>query len=237
MVDYTFWAALLSLTMLEIVLGIDNVIFIALVVSHLPEQVANRARIIGLSLAFGFRISMLLGIVWLIGLTKPLFTAFGIDFSGQGLMFLGGGMFLIYKGTDSIHKELSVSKKTEYLAFNGRFWGTIIQIVLIDLVFSFDSVITAVGMTKNVLVIIMAMSIAMVVMLFSSGFIAGFITRHPTLKMLALSFVMMIGFLLVAESFGVHVPRGYIYFGMVFSLMVEVLNILVHSRRKRRSES
>lgn len=231
--DYSFWGALFSLTVLEIVLGIDNIIFIALIVSHLPQVAAKRARIIGLGLALFFRIAMLLGIVWIIGMTKPLVSAFGMSFSGQSLMLLAGGLFLIYTGTASIHQELAGDKDKPYRSFRGSFFGTISQIILIDIVFSFDSVITAVGITKDVYVIIAAMSIAMVVMLALSGYIATFIARHPTLKMLALAFVMMIGFLLVTEAFGTHVPRSYIYFGMAFSLGIEMLNIIVRHRRNR----
>lgn len=229
--DYSLWGALFTLTTLEIVLGIDNIIFIALTVAHLPKAEARRARIIGLGLALFFRIAMLFGIVWIIGMTKPFLTLFSMTFSAQGLMLLAGGLFLIYQGTNGIHQELSGEKQETYRSFKGSFLGTVAQIILIDIVFSFDSVITAVGITKDIYVIVAAMSIAMIVMLALSGYISAFIARHPALKMLALAFVIMIGLLLVSEGFGIHVPRGYIYFGMCFSLSIEVLNMIVRRRR------
>lgn len=231
--DYSIWASFLSLTALEIILGIDNVVFIALLVGHLPKAQREKARVIGLSLALLFRIAMLFGIVWLIGLKEPWLDLFGNEFSGKDLLMLSGGMFLLYKATDSIHNEVTGDKKAAFKTFNGSFFRTIIQIVLIDLVFSFDSVITAVGISEHVWVIIAAMTIAMIVMLISSGFIGSFIETHPTIKMLALSFVMMIGVFLVAEGLGFHVPKVYIYFGMAFSLSVEVLNMMVRKRHAK----
>ncbi len=229
--DYALLASFLSLTALEIILGIDNVVFIALLVNHLPEEERERARIIGLVLALIMRVAMLFGIVWIIGLKEPWINVFGHDFSGKDLLLLVGGLFLLYKATDSIHNEVTGEKKAELQTFSGGFSSTISQIVLIDLVFSFDSVMTAVGITEHVWVIVAAMTIAMVVMVVASGYIANFIATHPTLKMLALSFVMMIGVLLVAEGLGFHVPKGYIYFGMAFSLGVETLNLLVRKKR------
>lgn len=232
--DYHLWASFLSLTALEIILGIDNVVFIALLVGHLPKNQREKARIIGLVLALLMRIAMLFGIVWVIGLKEPWITLFDNAFSGKDLLMLVGGMFLLYKATDSIHNEVTGDKKDEFKEFSGGFTSTIAQIVMIDLVFSFDSVMTAVGITEHIWVIIAAMTIAMAVMIVSSGFIAHFIETHPTLKMLALSFVMMIGVFLVAEGLGFHVPKGYIYFGMAFSLGVESLNMLVRRRKNRR---
>ena len=229
--DYHLWASFLSLTALEIVLGIDNVVFIALVVGHLPEEQRKKARTIGLTLALLMRIVMLFGIVWIISLKQPLFSIMGLSLSGKDLMMLGGGLFLLYKATSGIHDEVTGERKEEYRTFEGNFTSTIMQIVLIDLIFSFDSVITAVGLTEVIFVIIAAMTIAMIVMLVSSGFIADFIATHPTIKMLALSFVMMIGVFLVAEGLGFHVPKGYIYFGMAFSLGVEGLNMLARRRK------
>ncbi len=234
--DYQLWASFLSLTALEIILGIDNIVFIALVVGHLPKEKRDKARYIGLSLALLFRIIMLLGIVWLIGMKEPWFEAFGLELSGKDLMMLGGGLFLLYKATDSIHEEVSDDTKSDLKKFTGGFMGTILQIVVIDLIFSFDSVITAVGITDQVYVIIAAMSVAMAVMLFASGMIADFIAKHPTLKMLALTFVMMIGVFLVAEGLGFHIPKGYIYFGMSFSLGVEMLNIMVRKKKTKKRE-
>ncbi|MDB2414184.1 TerC family protein [Rickettsiales bacterium] len=231
--DYHLWASFLSLTALEIVLGIDNVVFIALVVGHLPKQQQERARVIGLILALLFRIAMLFGIVWIISLKEPWIQLFDFEFSGKDFMMLGGGLFLLHKATNSIHDEMTGDRKTAYEKFRGGFIGTIIQIVILDMIFSFDSVITAVGITEHIYVIIAAMTIAMGVMLASSGYIADFIATHPTLKMLALSFVMMIGVFLVAEGLGFHVPKGYIYFGMAFSLGVEVMNMIVRKRRAK----
>lgn len=228
--DYTLWASLLSLTALEIILGIDNIVFIALVVAHLPVDQRERARVIGLGLALVIRIFMLFGLVWIIRFSQPLITLFDHQLSGKDLLMLTGGLFLLYKATDSIHNEVTGSKKTELKQFKGGFTSTIIQIVLIDLIFSFDSVMTAIGITKHIGVIVAAMTIAMFVMIFSSRLIARFIEAYPTLKMLALSFVMMIGLFLVAEGFGMHVPKGYIYFGMAFSLGVEVLNMLAKKK-------
>lgn len=230
--DYHLIASFLSLTALEIVLGIDNVVFIALVVGHLPKKEQQRARVSGLILALFFRIAMLFGIVWIISLKEPWLHIFDFDLSGKDLMMLGGGLFLLHKGTNSIHDELTGDTKEEYKAMKGGFYATIMQIVIIDMIFSFDSVITAVGLTEHIYVIIAAMTIAMIVMLVSSGYIADFIATHPTIKMLALSFVMMIGVFLIAEGLGFHVPKGYIYFGMAFSLGVEILNMLVRKKRK-----
>jgi predicted tellurium resistance membrane protein TerC len=224
------WASLLTLTALEIVLGIDNVVFIALVVNHLPPQERKRARYIGLFLALFMRIALLFSLVWLMGLTEPFIHLFGYGFSGKDLMMIAGGLFLIYKATTSIHDEMTPEAHASMKDFKGSFAKTIAQVVIIDFIFSFDSIITAVGLTQVVVVIIVAMVIAMLVMLVSSGYIADFIAKHATLKMLALTFIMMIGVLLVAEGLGFHVPKGYIYFSMAFSLGVEVLNMTVRRR-------
>lgn len=228
--DYHIWASLLSLTALEIVLGIDNLVFIALVVGHLPAHQQQKARSLGLMLALGMRVALLMGIAWIVSLQEPFFALFGMDFSGKDLMMLGGGLFLLAKGTSSIHDEVTGEEKQEYRSFTGDFLKTVAQIVMIDIIFSFDSVITAVGLTENIPVIVIAMSIAMLVMLLCSGTVSDFINRHPTIKMLALSFIMMIGVFLVAEGLGFHVPKGYIYFAMAFSLGVEVLNMVVRKR-------
>lgn len=220
----------LSLSALEIVLGIDNVVFIALVVSHLPPEKRNSARTIGISLALILRIFFLLGIVWLMGMGKPLFTLWSISFSIKDLMMFGGGLFLIAKATSSIHDQMTGDEKQQMQEFKGGFISTVIQVIFIDLIFSFDSVMTAVGIVQNIPVIIAAMVLAMIVMLVASGVISNFIIRYPTLKMLALSFIMMVGVFLVCEGFGLHIPKGYIYFGMAFSLAVETLNLV--SRRK-----
>lgn len=232
--DYHLWASLLSLSVLEIVLGIDNVVFIALVVGHLNPAQRKKARNIGLMLALGMRVGLLFSIVWILGLKEPLFTLLSHAFSGKDLMMLGGGLFLLYKATSSMHEELTPEDRPSAKEFTGGFAKTIAQIVAIDFIFSFDSVITAVGVTEHVAVIVVAMVIAMMVMMAASGYIAEFIDRNPTIKMLALAFIMMIGVLLVGEGIGLHVPKGYIYFGMAFSLGVEVLNILSRKRKKRR---
>lgn len=231
--DYTLWASFLALTALEIILGIDNVVFIALLIGHLPEKQREKTRITGLFLALLIRVAMLFGIVWIIALKEPWISLWSYKLSGKDLLMLIGGIFLLYKATDSIHNEVSGYKKSELKKFNGGFTSTITQIVLIDLIFSFDSVMTAVGVTENIWVIIAAMTIAMTVMIISSGIIAGFIEAHPTLKMLALSYVMMIGIFLIAEGLGFHVPKGYIYFGMAFSLGVEILNMLVRKKHEK----
>jgi predicted tellurium resistance membrane protein TerC len=235
--DPALLASLVSLTALEIILGIDNVVFIALVVQHLPPAQRARARMVGLGLALFMRIGLLFSIVWILGLKEPFLTLLGHSFSGKDLMMLGGGLFLIYKATASMHDEMSDDFKHEVKTLSGGFIKTIIQIIFIDFIFSFDSVITAVGITAHVMIIVIAMVIAMFVMLGASGYIADFIDRHPTIKMLALAFILMIGVLLMGEGIGIDVPKGYIYFGMAFSLGVEVLNIIAVGRKKKRKQS
>lgn len=229
--EYSTWASLLTLTLLEIVLGIDNVVFIALVVQHLPAKKRARARTIGLILAMVIRIIMLLGLAWIMSLTEPLFSFSGKSFSGKDLMLLAGGLFLIYKGTEGLREQFSHEKEVSLKEYKGGYFKTIIQIILIDLVFSFDSVMTAVGITQLVPVIIIAMVISMIFMLLSSGYISRFIYTYPTLKVLAIAFVLLIGVLLIAEAFGIHVPRGYLYFGMGFSLFVETVNLTAGKRK------
>lgn len=231
--DYNVWASFITLSALEIVLGIDNVVFIALAVNHLEEPYRQRARVIGITLAMVMRIALLFSVVWLLGLKEPFLHLGGMAFSGKDLLMLAGGLFLIAKATSSIHEEVAGGTDANYGGVRAGFFYTVIQIIIIDFIFSFDSVITAVGMTTMIGVIIAAMVLAMIVMLFSSRVIADYIAAHPTLKMLALSFVMMIGVFLVAEGLGFHVPKGYIYFGMLFSLSVEALNMMVRGRRKR----
>lgn len=232
MLDYHIWVSFLTLTSLEIILGIDNVVFVALMVQHLPEKQRERARITGLTLALLMRIVLLFGVTWIISLQDPWFSIFGHDLSGKDILLLFGGGFLLYKGTNSIHDEVTGDFKEDAASAGASTFGSVVlQVVFIDLVFSFDSVMTAVGLTTVIAVIIAAMSIAMLVMIFSSAYIASFIERFPTLKILALSFIMLIGIFLVAEGLGLHVPKGYIYFAMAFSLGVEVLNLLSRKRR------
>lgn len=231
--DIGIWGSFLSLTALEIILGIDNVIFIALVINHLPPTQREKARIIGLSLAWIMRILLLLSVAWIIGLDEPFISIYNFDFSGKDLLLLGGGLFLIYKATSSIHEEIEGEAKKTIKNFTGGFMVVIFQIVIIDLVFSFDSVITAIGITENFWIIVSAMAVAMLVMLLSATWVSDFIMNHPTLKMLALAFILMIGVLLVAESFGTHLPKGYIYFGMAFAIFIEILNHLVRKKRHK----
>jgi predicted tellurium resistance membrane protein TerC len=233
------WVSLLTLTFMEIVLGIDNIIFISIVVNRLPRAEQARGRTIGLLLALLFRIGLLLSISWIVGLRTPLFSLplpwlaepFGV--SGRDLILLGGGLFLIAKSTTEIHNKLQGDEEDEH--GNGKAGATlmniIFQIIVIDIVFSFDSILTAVGLVDNVLVMIVAVILAMGVMLAFSGKVADFVNRNPTIKILALSFLIMIGFMLVMESFHKEVEKGYIYFAMAFSLVVELLNM----RAKRKS--
>ncbi len=221
--------ALLTLTSLEIVLGIDNIVFISILVGKLPAADQARARRIGLLLAMGMRIALLLAISWVMGLTRPLFTLMDHSFAGRDLILLLGGLFLVAKATWEIHDKL----EGESHATDGKprekaaFGAILVQIVLLDIVFSLDSVITAVGMARHIEIMITAVVIAVGVMMVFAGRIADFIDRHPTMKMLALSFLLLIGVILVADGFGQHVAKGYIYFAMSFSIFVEVLNIRI----------
>jgi predicted tellurium resistance membrane protein TerC len=224
------WAALLTLTVLEIVLGIDNIIFIAIVAGKLPAAKRETARRTGLFLAMFMRIALLLSIVWVMGLTRPLVSPFGIDLSGRSLILAGGGLFLIFKATREIHESLEGDSPHHAAPRRASFAGIITQILLLDLVFSLDSVITAVGMAEHVTIMIAAIIIAVITMLVASTPIAAFVERHPTIKMLALAFLLLIGLSLIAEGFGQHVPKGYIYFAMGFSVFVEMINLRVRSK-------
>jgi predicted tellurium resistance membrane protein TerC len=223
-----------TLSLLEIVLGIDNLIFIALLVQHLPEEYRAKARYIGLGLALAMRVGMLFGATWIMSLTKPAITIMDFGLSFKDILMLAGGLFLIAKATFEMHADIAGEEEKKEMVEVRSFWGAITQIVLIDLVFSFDSVITAVGMTQNLTTIVAAVTVSMVVMLAASGVITKFLHENPTFKMLALSFIIMIGVLLVAEGFHFHVPRQYIYFAFGFSLFVEFLNTLASRRRKAR---
>jgi predicted tellurium resistance membrane protein TerC len=224
--------ALVTLTGLEIVLGIDNIIFLAILTAKLPEHDRARARVIGLGLAMGARIALLLGITWVMGLKAELFTVLGQAFSGKDLILLAGGLFLIAKSTHEIHAKLEGGHEpgSDGKPAHSSFLSIIIQIILVDLVFSLDSVITAVGMAQAIPVMIAAVVIAVLVMMAFSGMISAFVERHPTIKVLALAFLILIGVMLVAESFGQHVNKGYIYFAMAFSLVVEVINMRVRKK-------
>jgi predicted tellurium resistance membrane protein TerC len=231
------WAALLTLTALEIVLGIDNVIFLSVIVSRIPEPQATRARQIGLILALVFRIILLSLLVWLIGLTAPLFTAIGRSFSWRDIILIGGGLFLIAKATHEIHGEVEGDEETAEKSGSGSaFLLVIIQIIIIDMVFSLDSIITAIGMAQDLAIMIAAVVIACVIMYVSSGPVARFVAEHPTTKMLALAFLVLIGVALVADGFEFHIPRGYIYFAIAFSAAVEMFNVMARRNRRKAAE-
>ncbi|HUG41660.1 MAG TPA: TerC family protein [Longimicrobiales bacterium] len=228
------WIAFATLTSLEIVLGIDNIVFISILSGRLPEGQQARARTVGLALAMLTRILLLLALAWVIGLTAPLFAVVGEEISGRDLILLGGGLFLVGKSTYEIHHKLEGDEETDPATRSyPSFAAVITQILLLDLVFSLDSVITAVGMVDEVGVMIAAVVVAVLVMLVAAGPISRFVERHPTVKMLALSFLLLIGVTLILEGFEEHIPKGYIYFAMAFSLFVELLNIRAHKVRTR----
>jgi predicted tellurium resistance membrane protein TerC len=224
------WVALGTLSVLEIVLGIDNIVFISILAGKLPPADRERARLVGLSLAMLIRIALLLSITWVMGLTAPFFTAVGQEISGRDLILIVGGLFLIAKSTHEIHEKLEGNEGEASARVAPSFAAVIIQILLLDIVFSLDSVITAVGMAKDVAVMILAVIIAVLVMLVSSGTISAFVERHPTVKMLALSFLLLIGVSLLGEGFEQHIPKGYIYFAMGFSVFVEMINLRVRGK-------
>jgi predicted tellurium resistance membrane protein TerC len=228
------WAALLTLTALEIVLGIDNVIFLSVVVSRIPEAQANRARQIGLGLALLFRILLLSLLVWLIGLTQAVFTIRGSAFSWRDIILIGGGLFLIGKATHEIHREVEPrDEASEAARAAAAFFWVIVQIIIIDMVFSLDSIITAIGMAQDLAIMIAAVIISCIVMYVASGPVARFVAEHPTTKMLALAFLVLIGVALVADGFKFHIPRGYIYFAIAFSAAVEFFNVLARRNRQK----
>jgi len=229
------WAALLTLTALEIVLGIDNVIFLSVVVARIPQPQATRARQIGLALALLFRILLLSILVWLIGLTQPVITVSGFGLSWRDLILIGGGLFLIAKATHEIHAEVEANVE-EGEQKNGGARGfslVILQIIIIDLVFSLDSIITAIGMAQDLEIMIAAVVIAVVIMYVSSGPVARFVATHPTTKMLALAFLVLIGVALVADGLQFHIPRGYIYFAIAFAVAVEFFNVMASRNRRK----
>jgi predicted tellurium resistance membrane protein TerC len=228
------WVALLTLTTLEIVLGIDNVIFLSVIVSRLPPEQANRARQIGLLLALVFRIMLLSVLVWLIGLTEPVLTVKSVTLSWRDIILIGGGMFLIAKATHEIHAEVEAREaEPEAKPSASVFFWVIMQIIVVDLVFSLDSIITAIGMAEDIEIMVAAVVIACFVMYVSSGPVSRFVAEHPTTKMLALAFLVLIGVALVADGFQFHIPRGYIYFAMLFAAAVELFNVLARRNRRK----
>ena len=225
------WIALTTLTLLEIVLGVDNIIFISILVGRLPEAQRQRARMLGLGFAMGTRILLLLLLTWIMRLQTTLFSVLDVDISGRDLILIGGGLFLLVKATLEIHESLEGVDAEGHAVKHAGFVSVIVQIGLIDIVFSLDSVITAVGLADDVSVMIIAIVIAVGVMMFAAGAIGRFVDNHPTIKMLALSFLVLIGVALIAEGIDVHIPKGYIYFAMAFSVVVEMLNLRVRRGR------
>ncbi|HCA42780.1 MAG TPA: hypothetical protein DEP28_05950 [Bacteroidetes bacterium] len=227
------YISLLTLTVMEIVLGIDNIIFVSILTGRLPKDQQEKGRLIGLSLAVGFRIVLLFFIFWIVGLVEPLFTIFNFAVSGRDLILIGGGLFLIAKSTMEIHNKLEGAEESADKKTNASTFGSVIfQIILLDLVFSFDSVITAVGLVQHISIMIIAVILSLIVMIAFAKTVSEFIHKHPTLKMLALSFLLMIGLLLLVEGLHVHIPKGYVYFAMAFSVFVEFLNL----KMKKKSE-
>jgi predicted tellurium resistance membrane protein TerC len=231
--DPQVWLAFATLTALEIVLGIDNIIFISILVARLPKAQQGKARTIGLALAMLTRILLLLSITWVMSLSKDLFTVGSFGVSGRDLILIGGGLFLLAKSTMEIHNSLEGEEEHHDAAVGAAFASVITQIAIVDIVFSLDSVITAVGMADHVEVMIAAVVVAVLVMMFLAGPISAFVDRHPTIKMLALSFLILIGMALVGEGLGFHIPKGYIYFAMAFSVAVEMLNMQLRKRMAR----
>jgi len=227
------WAALLTLTALEVVLGVDNVVFISILASKLRTDQQERARRVGLTLAMFMRIGLLLTLSWIIGLTAPLLIVLGNELSGRDLILIAGGLFLLGKSTSEIHELLEGDEADRDGRTAASFGSVIAQILALDVVFSLDSVLTAVGLAEQLWVMIVAIVVAVGIMLVSSGYIAGFVNKHPTLKMLALSFLLLIGTSLIAEGLDVHVPRGYLYFAMAFSVFVEFLNMRLRARHAK----
>lgn len=230
LLDPQAWIALATLTALEIVLGIDNIIFISILVGRLPQEQRQRARTLGLGLAMLTRIGLLLSLVWIMRLTQPLFTVLGETISGRDVILIGGGLFLLAKSTLEIHGSLEGEEEQTRSGRGNTFLAILVQIAIIDIVFSLDSVITAVGLVQHVPVMVLAIVLAVGVMMFAAKPIGDFVDDHPTVKMLALSFLVLIGMALIGEGFDMHIPKAYIYFAMAFSVVVEMLNIRVRRR-------
>jgi len=234
--DPEVWIAFLTLTALELVLGIDNVIFISILVDKLPKERRDLARRLGLFLAMFIRIGLLFLLSWIVGLTEPLFSLFRQEISGRDLILIGGGLFLLWKSTKEIHQLLEGEKGEASTAVRAVFSAVILQIMIIDIVFSFDSIITAVGIVDQVEVMIAAVIVSVLLMMTFAGGIGRVVSAHPTIKMLALAFLLVIGVVLIADGFDHHVPKGYVYFAMAFSVAVEMLNIRMRKRAVRPAE-
>ena len=232
LLDPNTWIAFATLTVMEVVLGVDNVIFISVLISKLPKEQADRARTIGLSLALIFRIALLVVLSWIIALNQPVFFAFDHGFSWRDIILIAGGLFLLYKAVHEMHAEIEEPHEPSLKQQAGAMLsGIIVQIILLDLVFSIDSIVTAIGMAQHVEVMIAAVIVAVGVMFLASGPIAGFVSRHPTTKMLALAFLLLIGVSLVADGLGFHIDKGYIYAAMAFAVLVEAVNIISKQRK------
>ena len=223
--DPQVWMALVTLTALEIVLGIDNIIFISIQASKLPAHQQEKARKLGLALAMFIRVGLLFSLTWLMGLTTPLFSVLGNEISGRDLILISGGLFLLWKSTMEIHEKLEGEEVVASSRVGATFGAVIVQILLLDIVFSLDSIITALGMANKLAIMIAAVVIAVGFMMLFSGKISAFVEKHPTIKMLALSFLLLIGVALIGDGFDMHIPKGYIYFAMAFSVLVEMLNL------------
>lgn len=233
LMDPQAWLALATLTLLEIVLGVDNIIFISILCGRLPEHQRARARTIGLALAMITRIGLLLSLAWMMTLTEPLFSVFGKEVSGRDLILIGGGLFLMWKSVHEIHNSLEGKEEgSGAVAVVATFGAVIAQIAVIDIIFSLDSVITAVGMVDEIAIMVIAIIAAVGVMMVAAGPIGEFVDRHPTIKMLALSFLILVGVALIGEGWDLHIPKGYIYFAMAFAVAVEMLNLRMRAKRK-----
>lgn len=233
--DPSAWMALATLTLLEIVLGIDNIIFIAILVGKLPKEQRDKARILGLALAMLTRIALLASLFWIMKLTQPLFTIFGNDISGRDIILIIGGLFLIYKSTHEIHSQLESTEDERQISKKSlKFFPALIQIAILDIIFSLDSVITAVGMADHLEVMVIAIILAVLIMMVASKSISDFVEKNPTIKTLALAFLILIGMALIADGLDFHIPKGYIYFAMAFSLVVECINIYASKKNKRK---
>lgn len=230
--DPQAWVALLTLIALEIVLGIDNIIFISIVVGKLPVHQRDKARLIGIGLAMVARLGLLLSLFWIMGLVEPIFTLLDNAISGRDLILIFGGLFLLAKSTHEIHTSFDIPTESTHGVAQVGFYSVLIQIAILDIVFSLDSVITAVGLVDNISIMVIAIILSVIVMLFAAKPISIFVEENPTIKMLALSFLLLIGFTLVAEGLDFHVPKGYIYFAMAFSLTVELINIKIKKRKE-----